>query len=186
MRNGYRPPGPDSANSAGPSPPPRPPALPHPCGSGFSFSMAATTLSMSSSDTGRFSHAFQMPLFSFRRSKVSRRPSLLMTCVSAASIYSKVVKRFPQSRHSRRRRMESPSWQTRELTTLSFMLRQKGTSHWRFGLQFFSPSPSLRERGRGEGVSFLPIKQVARFASGATEICEFGRLSSVRGYSLIM
>ena len=53
-------------------------------------------------------------------------PSPLSTTSGASSIRSKVVKRWPQPRHSRRRRMAAPSSVARESTTLSSSTPQPG------------------------------------------------------------
>ena len=60
-------------------------------------------------DAKRFVDAREIPWRIFSRLKVSRCPLLFVTCSSAASMYSKVVNRLPQSKHSRRRRIDSPS-----------------------------------------------------------------------------
>src|SRR2546430_4744138 len=63
---------------------------------------------------------------SFWRSKGSRRPSRLTTCGRTSSMYSWVVYRRWHLRHSRRRRMNSPSRPTRESTTRSSVWPQNG------------------------------------------------------------
>src|SRR6266446_638285 len=76
--------------------------------------------------TGRFSQAFSSPCRIFCRSKRSRRPSFLITMYGISSIRSYVVKRRPHFRHSRRRRIVSPTRPSRESITLSSICAQKG------------------------------------------------------------
>src|ERR1035441_547899 len=75
---------------------------------------------------GLFSQAFSSPFNTFWRSNFSRRPSFLTTIYGISSIRSYVVKRFSHFRHSRRRRIDSPSLLSRESTTLSFSKPQNG------------------------------------------------------------
>src|SRR5207237_8362145 len=89
-------------------------------------SMSATTLSTAWMAIERFSHDFRIEPRSFWRSKGSRRPSRLTTCGSTSSMYSYVVYRRWHFRHSRRRRMNSPSRPTRESTTRSSVWPQNG------------------------------------------------------------
>ncbi len=65
-------------------------------------SMAASTASR---PTGRFSSAFMIPPRSLPSSKDWRVLSFFTTCGMTSSAVSKVVKRSPQERHSRRRRI---------------------------------------------------------------------------------
>ena len=67
-----------------------------------------------------------MPLVSLRSSNGSRLPSLFTTRGISSSAVSKVVKRSPQLRHSRRRRIWRPSAASRESVTLVSMWPQKG------------------------------------------------------------
>src|SRR5207245_1077196 len=64
-----------------------------------------TASSICSRGTGRFSSAFSMPARSFPSSKASRPRSPLITIGITSSADSKVVKRSPHFRHSRRRRI---------------------------------------------------------------------------------
>ena len=77
--------------------------------------MAASTASML---TGRFSRARTMPLRSFASSKGSRASSRFTRRGITSSAVSKVVKRSPHARHSRRRRICRPSPASRESMTL--------------------------------------------------------------------
>src|SRR5450432_2097239 len=88
--------------------------------------MRLTACSIASALTGRFSSALIMPCASLRSSKGSRLPSLLITRGISSSAVSKVVKRSPQLRHSRRRRICPPSAASRESVTLVSTWPQKG------------------------------------------------------------
>src|ERR1700722_7558967 len=88
--------------------------------------MRLTACSIASAPTGRFSSALIMPCESLRSSNGSRLPSLLMTRGISSSAVSKVVKRSPQLRHSRRRRICPPSAASRESVTLVSTWPQKG------------------------------------------------------------
>src|SRR5271165_7202277 len=97
--------------------------------SGESTTRPSASLTICSSlpiETGRFSHARSRPFRTFCRSNFSRRPSFLMTMYGISSMRSYVVKRLSHFRHSRRRRMDSPSLLSRESTTLSFSKPQNG------------------------------------------------------------
>src|SRR6185436_8888892 len=90
------------------------------------FSKAFTRLSSFDDGTGRFSQARNSPAMTLLRSKVSRRPSFLITMWGISSMRSYEVKRRSHFRHSRRRRMASPSRDSRESTTLSSTNPQNG------------------------------------------------------------
>src|SRR3989338_9619569 len=75
---------------------------------------------------GRFSNARCMPARSLSSSKGWRLPSCLIRRGITSSAVSKVVKRSPQARHSRRRRTCSPSATRRESMTLVSLAPQKG------------------------------------------------------------
>src|SRR5438105_3963082 len=90
------------------------------------FSTPLTILSSLADGTGRFSHARNKPAITLLRSNVSRRPSFLITMYGISSMRSYDVKRRSHFRHSRRRRMASPSRDSRESTTLSSRKPQKG------------------------------------------------------------
>src|SRR5438874_8985863 len=89
------------------------------------FSTAFTMLSSLADGTGRFSHARNKPAITLLRSNVSRRPSFLITMYGISSMRSYDVKRRSHFRHSRLRRMASPSRDSRESTTLSSRKPQK-------------------------------------------------------------
>src|SRR5439155_7537047 len=108
-------------------------------------SISTTTSSTACTPTDRFSHDFKMEPRSFWRSKGSRRPSRLTTCGSTSSMYSYVVYRRWHLRHSRRRRMNSPSRPTRESTTRSSVWPQNG--HF-IGCPSFGPVGIEREARR--------------------------------------
>src|SRR5262245_38731777 len=76
--------------------------------------------------TGRFSQARSNPAITLLRSKVSRRPSFLTTIYGISSIRSYDVNLLSHRRHSLRRRMASPSRDSRESTTLSSRYEQNG------------------------------------------------------------
>jgi len=67
--------------------------------------MRTAACSIWASGTGRLTQARVRPAISFVRSNGCREPSRLTTCSGACSTRSKVVMRWLQSRHSRRRRM---------------------------------------------------------------------------------
>src|SRR5437588_12950183 len=90
------------------------------------FSTAFTLLSSFDDGTGRFSQARNSPAMTLLRSKASRRPSFLITMYGISSIRSYEVKRRSHFRHSRRRRIASPSRDSRESTTLSSRKPQNG------------------------------------------------------------
>src|SRR5437588_11070009 len=90
------------------------------------FSTAFTLLSSFDDGTGRFSQARNSPAMSLLRSKASRRPSFLITMYGISSMRSYEVKRRSHFRHSRRRRIASPSLDSRESTTLSSIKPQNG------------------------------------------------------------
>src|SRR6266404_7405470 len=90
------------------------------------FSTPLTMLSSFDGGTGRFSHARRIPAITLLRSNVSRRPSFLMTMYGIWSIRSYEVKRRSHFKHSRLRRIASPSRDSRESTTLSSRKPQKG------------------------------------------------------------
>lgn len=77
-------------------------------------------------ETGRFSHALIIPDRILCRSNGSLRPSRLITRMSARSISSYVVKRCWHTMHSRLRRIDAPSFETRESITLSSRLPHLG------------------------------------------------------------
>src|SRR6478735_5906394 len=81
---------------------------------------------MASSGTGRPLVADAMPSTIFVRSNGTRSPERFTTTSGTSSRRSKVVKRCPQARHSRRRRMLVPSSPWRESTTLSSRWEQAG------------------------------------------------------------
>src|SRR5450755_982137 len=85
-----------------------------------------TACSIASELTGLFSSALVIPLESLCSSNGSRVPSLLITRGISSSAVSKVVKRSPQLRHSRRRRICPPSAASRESVTLVSTWPQKG------------------------------------------------------------
>ena len=90
------------------------------------FSTSSTTPSSCVTDIGLFSLARRSPERILLRSKASRFPSFFTTMYGISSILSYEVKRRPQPKHSRRRRMESPSFASRESTTLSSIWAQNG------------------------------------------------------------
>src|SRR5437763_243315 len=90
------------------------------------FSTAFTILSSFDDGTGRFSQARNSPAMTLLRSKASRRPSFLITMYGISSMRSYDVKRRSHFKHSRRRRIASPSRDSRESTTLSSRKPQKG------------------------------------------------------------
>src|ERR1043166_8042608 len=90
------------------------------------FSIALTMLSSLVDGTGRFSQARSKPAMTLLRSKVSLRPSFLTTMYGISSMRSYDVNRRSQRRHSRRRRIASPSRDSRESTTLSSRYAQNG------------------------------------------------------------
>src|SRR5713226_5123010 len=90
------------------------------------FSTALTILSNFAGGIGRFSQARRSPAITLFRSKVSRVWSFLVTMYGIWSIRSYEVKRRSHFRHSRRLRIESPSRDSRESTTLSSIKPQKG------------------------------------------------------------
>jgi hypothetical protein len=75
-----------------------------------------------------FPSARCMPARSLSSSKGWRVPSCLISRGSTSSAVSKVVKRSPQARHSRRRRTCSPS-ATRRVDDLGVVGTAKGTVH---------------------------------------------------------
>src|ERR1700690_2759391 len=88
--------------------------------------MRATDCAISSLPTGRFSSALVMPCRSLCSSNGSRLPSPLTTRGITRSAVSKVVKRSPQLRHSRRRLIWLPSAARRESVTFVSTWLQKG------------------------------------------------------------
>src|SRR5664279_5837024 len=80
-------------------------------------SISSTARSAAPSGTGRRVSALRSPAASFSRSNSWRTPSRLITTSLAASIRSYVVKRAPQAKHSRRRRIVAASSRSRESTT---------------------------------------------------------------------
>src|SRR5262245_28378856 len=89
--------------------------------------------SMSSRCTGRFCSALRNPLRSFVSSNGSRRSSRLTTYGITSSGDSKVVKRSPHDRHSRRRRTWRPSPASRESMTFVSSKLQNGQCMRLFG-----------------------------------------------------
>ena len=87
--------------------------------------MVTAARSICSSDTGRLVQARISPAISLPRSNGCRDPSRLTTSSGVSSTRSKVVKRWAQSRHSRRRRI-APLPATRQSTTLVSPCSQKG------------------------------------------------------------
>jgi hypothetical protein len=81
---------------------------------------------MSRSLIGRFQQARSRPPLILSREKGTREPSFFTTLMAVSSIRSYVVYRRLHERHSRRRRIEKPSWQARESITRSLSMRQKG------------------------------------------------------------
>ena len=73
--------------------------------------------SASPAPTGRALTAAWMPEITLERSNGSRSPDRLSTVNPADSARSNVVNRVPHARHSRRRRMATPSSDWRESTT---------------------------------------------------------------------
>src|SRR5437016_10754847 len=108
------------------------------------FSTAFTMLSSFDDGTGRFSQARNNPAITLLRSKVSRRPSFLITMYGISSIRSYEVKRRSHFKHSRRRRIASPSRDSRESTTLSSRKPQNGHFMIHLAEDCFSPQRSLR------------------------------------------
>src|SRR5882724_1693380 len=90
------------------------------------FSTPFTMLSSFDDGTGRFSQARSRPAMTLLRSKASRRPSFLITMYGISSMRSYDVKRRSHFKHSRRRRITSPSRLSRESTTLSSRCKQNG------------------------------------------------------------
>src|SRR5882762_2791518 len=90
------------------------------------FSTALTILSSFAGGIGRFSQARKSPAITLFRSKVSRVWSFLVTMYGIWSIRSYEVKRRSHFKHSRRLRIESPSRDSRESTTLSSIKPQNG------------------------------------------------------------
>ena len=106
---------------------PRPPMV----ASGLRIGTPACTTRLRASSicargTGRFCSAFSMPVRSFPSSKASRPRSPLITIGMSSSAASKVVKRSPHFRHSRRRRICRPSPARRESVTLVSTWPQNG------------------------------------------------------------
>src|SRR5882724_6503372 len=119
-------------------------------------SRSATTLSTAWMAIERFSHALSSEPRSFWRSNGSRRPSRLTTWGSTSSMYSYVVYRRWHFRHSRRRRMNSPSRPTRESTTRSSVCPQKG---------HFTGSPQalrVERKARGQLLHFATYLRLRR------------------------
>src|ERR671935_2658848 len=115
-------------------------------------SMSATTSSTACTPTDRFSQDLRIDPRSFWRSKGSRRLSRLTTCGSTSSMYSYVVYRRWHFRHSRRRRMNSPSRPTRESTTRSSVWPQNG--HF-IGRPSFGPV-GIERKARGQLLHLAP------------------------------
>src|SRR6478609_10261991 len=88
--------------------------------------MRETASSMASGLTGRFSSALTMPERILASSKGTRLRSDFTTSGMTSSALSKVVKRSPQDRHSRRRRICAPPLARRESVTFVSSCRQKG------------------------------------------------------------
>ena len=91
-----------------------------------SSAIDAAACSMTSSSIGRPLAAAAMPSVIFACSNGTRSPDRFRTIKGTNSSRSKVVNRAPQARHSRRRRMASPSSDCRESTTLSSRWAQAG------------------------------------------------------------
>src|SRR5262245_33565052 len=88
--------------------------------------MRSRVVSTASRATGRFSSALRMPARSLPSSNGWRVWSFLTTCGITSSAVSKVVKRSPQERHSRRRRIWWPSPASRESVTFVSSWLQNG------------------------------------------------------------
>ena len=93
------------------------------------WQMRETAASMASRATGRFSSALSMPARSLASSKGTRRWSDLTTSGITSSAVSKVVKRSPQDRHSRRRRICAPSAGQARIRYLGLLMSAEGTVH---------------------------------------------------------
>src|SRR5215471_11398448 len=85
-----------------------------------------TACSMRSGSTGRLRSAICTERRSLSRSNGTRRPLRLITTSSRSCTRSKVVKRKPQARHSRRRRIAAESSVGRESFTCVSRLLQLG------------------------------------------------------------
>src|SRR5882724_5071835 len=132
-------------------------------------SRSATTLSTAWMAIERFSHALSSEPRSFWRSNGSRRPSRLTTWGSTSSMYSYVVYRRWHFRHSRRRRMNSPSRPTRESTTRSSVWPQNG--HFMGALLLWrdrSPHPVRVEREAAR--ELLDLAAHPRLHGGGAEV----------------
>src|SRR5207245_9159066 len=88
--------------------------------------MSSTIARSRSGEMSLFSVAFFSPLKSFWGSRSCRRPSFLVTKNGTVSIRSYVVKRCPHCRHSRLRRIASPTSESRESTTFRSWWPQYG------------------------------------------------------------
>ena len=93
---------------------------------GRALSISAAIAATMPSSIGRFFTARSMPASSFSRSNGSLTPERFTTMTGSSSSRSYVVYRRPQARHSRRRRIATPSSAGRESTTLSSTSRQNG------------------------------------------------------------
>src|SRR6267378_804469 len=108
-----------------------------------SASMSSTIARSRSGEMSLFSVAFFSPLKSFWGSKSSRLPSFLVTKKGTASMRSYVVKRCPHCRHSRLRRIASPTSESRESTTFRSWWPQYGQ---RMGYELFLNSVAEKRR----------------------------------------
>src|SRR5499427_6096981 len=136
---------------------------------------------MRSGSTGRLRNAIWTERSNLSRSNGTRRPLRLMTTSSRSWTRSKVVKRKPQERHSRRRRIAAESSVGRESFTCVSRLLQ-------LGQRMYPPSTAVnretrdqpldlvahRRLGRLVGVHALPRQRIQDLDDHLADLAELG------------